>query len=260
MALLQQPLFLLLVCARLAPSHACSNFFMNNDTFRISARTMDLGSGNFEMVVRPAGKNGSLGLVTFAPSEAGVAVDTFSTGGLNEAGLSCDLQTLIHSEFPKPTAGKLTVPAQGFCLWALGDHSSVRSVKAALHSIVVVEGISPNCHFVLRDAVGESLVLEFIGGAMHVHDDFNDDGVTGFGIMTNEPAFQYQLDNVRHLQWKRGLARQSVSVPGSWYPEERFMRIYMVKAGMAPPKTYRQAVIQVRIGCHSGAVPTVTVF
>ncbi len=94
------------------------------------------------------------------------------------------------------------------------------------------------------DAGGESIVVEFINGAMDVHTDLNDGGKTGYGIMTNEPAFDYHLTNIKHLQWKRGLARQSVSVPGSWYPEERFMRIYMVKSGMEAPKSYSQAIMQ----------------
>ena len=79
---------------------------------------------------------------------------------------------------------------------------------------------------------------------MRVHTDLNDGGETGYGIMTNEPAFEYHLANIKHLQWKRGLARQSVSVPGSWYPEERFMRIYMVKTGMETPNSYSQAIMQ----------------
>jgi penicillin V acylase-like amidase (Ntn superfamily) len=87
-------------------------------------------------------------------------------------------------------------------------------------------------------------VVEFVDSAMRVHTDLNDDGETGYGIMTNEPEFEYQLTNIKHLQWKRGLARQSVSVPGSWYPEERFMRIYMVKSGMEAPTSYSQAIMQ----------------
>ena len=34
-----------------------------------------------------------------------VVIPTFSTGGLNEAGLSCDLQTLTDSVFPEKSQG-----------------------------------------------------------------------------------------------------------------------------------------------------------
>ena len=38
-------------------------------------------------------------------------------------------------------------------------------------------------------------------------------------IMTNEPSYQWQLQAVKHLQWKESLARSAVSMPGSWYPD-----------------------------------------
>ncbi|CAE7616494.1 cbh, partial [Symbiodinium microadriaticum] len=86
-------------------------------------------------------------------------------------------------------------------------------------------------HFVMRDANGMSLVVEMINGHKQVYLDAND-GVTGYGIMTNEPTFDWHLTNIQHYEWKRTLARQAVEVPGGWYPEDRFLRIYMVKQGM----------------------------
>ncbi len=32
---------------------------------------------------------------------------------------------------------------------------------------------------------------------------------------------------------------EAVSIPGSWYPDERFQRIYLVKRGMPQPKNYQ---------------------
>ena len=136
-------------------------------------------------------------------------------------------------------------------------------------------------------------------GTLHMHDDPND-GKLGFGIMTNEPPFEYHLAkytpgeieprsnrdrgeieplppwghapypvtcvtadgqwsdpstrSARHLQWKRTLVRQAVTVPGTWYPEERFMRVLMVKQGMPPPKSMQTAVAQA-----VGVLNTITV-
>lgn len=67
---------------------------------------------------------------------------------------------------------------------------------------------------------GTSLIVEVVGGQQRVYLDTND-GVTGFGIMTNEPTFDWHLENIKHYQWKRTLARQAVSVPGNFYPDER---------------------------------------
>jgi hypothetical protein len=96
-------------------------------------------------------------------------------------------------------------------------------------------------HWVFRDASGKSLVLEYPDAEPHFFDDVND-GVNTFGIMTNEPNFEYHLMNVQHLLWKRTLARQAVPVPGSWYPEDRFMRAYMVKSAMPLPTSSQEAV------------------
>lgn len=51
-------------------------------------------------------------------------------------------------------------------------------------------------------------------------------------MFTNEPTFDWHQKNIEHYEWKRTLARQAVAVPGNFYPEERFLRAYMVKSGM----------------------------
>lgn len=50
--------------------------------------------------------------------------------------------------------------------------------------------------------------------------------------MTNEPTFDWQVKNIDHYEWKRTLARQAVATPGNFYPEERFLRVHMIKSGM----------------------------
>jgi len=96
----------------------------------------------------------------------------------------------------------------------------------------------------LRDALGQGVVIEFLDGKTEVYDDFNDNGKTGFGIMTNEPPLLWQKEAVKHLQWKQSLARPAVAMPGSWYPDARFQRIHLVKSGMPEPKTYEEAMMQ----------------
>lgn len=77
-------------------------------------------------------------------------------------------------------------------------------------------------HFVVRDAEGKSLVIELINGKKQLYLDLNDGGETGYGIMTNEPTFDYHLKNIAHYEWKRTLARQAVAIVGGYYPEERY--------------------------------------
>jgi choloylglycine hydrolase len=209
---------------------------------------MDLGGElgfNVLAIPKDAVAKNNLSYISFNPAEAGVDLERFSTGGMNSAGLSCDMQTLVGSLFPKPSPSKQTVQVEYFCSWVLSQFVTVQDLKTGLNNITVTDPTGEfGQHFVARDAKGQSLVMEFTGGEMQIYEDLNDDGTTGFGIMTNEPTFDYHLKNIKHLQWKRTLTRQSVEIPGAFYPEERFMRLYMVRSGLPEPKDYQEAVIQ----------------
>ncbi len=139
-----------LVAALIAAVSSCSNFFMDSDPYRISVRTMDLGSGDFDIVVEPRSANNSLGYVTFVPAEAGIVLESFSTGGMNEAGLTCDLQTLKNSQFPSKQAGQTNIGSDKFCAWVLSSHHTVNETKVALTTVNVFEEIASDCHFAIR--------------------------------------------------------------------------------------------------------------
>lgn len=116
-------------------------------------------------------------------------------------------------------SGPSDLGASYFCEWALGMCSTAAELKAAvLNGTVNVhkDALTSDQHFVARDALGKSVVVEFIGGEPRVYDDFNDGGVTGFGVMTNEPPFDWHAENVRHFEWKQGLGREATTMPGTW--------------------------------------------
>ena len=48
----------------------------------------------------------------------------------------------------------------------------------------------------------------------------------------------WQLRNVEHALWKSALARPALAVPGGFYPDERFLRAHMIKAGLDDPRAY----------------------
>ena len=151
--------------------------------------------------------------------------------------------TFLHSTF----SGLDNIDASLICQWALEGFGAVAALKDGLKKVNFVATPNEafqNGHWVVRDAVGQGVVLEFQDGLLHVFDDNNDDGETGFGVMTNEPRFPWQLEAIRHLQWKLKKARSAVAMPGAWYPDERFQRIYLVKHGMPEPKSYTEAISQ----------------
>lgn len=78
--------------------------------------------------------------------------------------------------------------------------ATVADAKQALAD-VPVQGVAiaqyggnvPPVHFCVHDADGGSIVVEYIHGALHVHDNPTT-------VMTNEPAFPMQLENLSQFQ------------------------------------------------------------
>lgn len=233
-------------------TNACSDFIMRfkSPAVALSGRTMDLGSTiNWTIATWPAGEvvysidppnstghkwtsiYGTVGISGNWIGDDAFGAYALFGDSLNEKGLSCGLLTLINTVYQEPSKDKHNVFYGVFCKWATQNFATVREVQAALPEISIWGPPVLSEHFVLRDATGASLVIELVDGQQKVYLDL-DDGKSGFGIMTNEPQFDWHVSNIKHYQWKRGLARQAVPVPGSWYPEERFLRIHMVKSGM----------------------------
>lgn len=250
------PLALLLRTAAVA---GCSDWIMD-DEYGLSVRTMDLGTGPvFSLKTQPKGTKPLSGSLPSSKYGHIISVGVNVTGptfshmdgdlawaGLNEAGLSCDLHVLLNSSYPAPSHTPKDLNLFYLCNWALSSFASAAEVKTALQKEVVhlwgpAGAGKTGVHFMLRDRYGLGLAVEFMGGETKLYDDRND-GVTGYGVFTNEPEFPWQLANVQHFLWKQSLARPAVSMPGTWYPDERFLRIYLVKSGMPTPKSYQEAV------------------
>lgn len=231
---------------------ACSDFMMNfsSSGLVMSGRTMDLGSTanwtitswpvhNREQLPDPEGlqgarytsKFGTVGITGNWLGDDKYGFYSLFGEAINEKGLTCGQLTLVGSEYQMPSVGKTNVFFGVFCKWATQLFDNVEDVHNALENVAIWGPEILSEHFVLRDANGASLVVELIDGEQHLYLDFND-GESGYGIMTNEPSFDWHLKNIEHYEWKRTLSRQAVSVPGSWYPDDRFLRIHMVKSGM----------------------------
>lgn len=254
----------LLALALASAARGCSDFIMD-DEYGLSVRTMDLGNGPvFSLRSQPQGYATGLPGVPATkfghvisvgesvPVTAGLGAanglpEGLAFAGINEKGLSCDLHALLNSSYPaQDPAAKANVNLYFLCNWALGQFDSVAAVKSALVNSEVqlwgdAEQERSGVHFILRDSTGVGLAIEFMDRSTKLYDDLND-GVTGFGVFTNEPPFPWQLANVAHYLWKQSLARPATAMPGAWYPDERFLRIYLVKSSMPKPTSYQEAV------------------
>eukprot|EP00658_Telonema_sp_P-2_P016167 TRINITY_DN16262_c0_g1_i13.p1 TRINITY_DN16262_c0_g1~~TRINITY_DN16262_c0_g1_i13.p1 ORF type:complete len:363 (-),score=72.48 TRINITY_DN16262_c0_g1_i13:196-1284(-) len=265
-------------------SECCSHFLMNYTKvpYTLSVRTMDLG-GSLEWTMHsfPRGLNSHVlgmawtskyGYVGFTPGTLqalntripldGLNLGLFSardvvSDGLNEAGLSCGFLTLTEAKFEKlnPLKPNHNLFSYSVCKWALEQFETVEQVADALAGVQVWWG--SKLHFALVDADQNMLVVEYLDGERQLRFDSNDD-THGFGIMTNEPAYDWQIRNVQHLEWKRTLARSAVSIPGNFYPDERFLRVHLMKQAIertAQPVGYREAVAKAVAIVNTVTVP-----
>lgn len=124
--------------------------------------------------------------------------------GLNTEGLT-------FSVLSYPSAGGTRKPiemtravlsASDLGAWALGTFSRVADLKAALadqpvvlEALAILGGVESPFHYVVHDAGGASIVIEFHRGEMTVYDN-------PVGVMTNGPQFDWHLtnlDNYTHL-------------------------------------------------------------
>lgn len=234
------------------------------NNYSISGRTLDnaprewLGSRGSGIRAIPRGTVGALGLsakfgfVGFYPLPSGPSPGEgwIRMAGLNEVGLSCDEQHLSESAYQDTSLNEsANLKSQHICEWAVMNFKSCREVHAGLEHVHIVRGSTPTGpdsghHYTFRDADGASLILEVLDGRQQVHYDLNDGGTTGFGVTTNSPDFTWQLRALRLLREKLAFARPGVSMPGNWYSDERFQRIWLTKSAMPKPADTQEAIAQ----------------
>jgi len=178
--------------------------------------------------------------------------------GLNEAGLSCDLHALLNSSYPLPSNSSRDLHLHYFCNWALSNFGTAKEVKAGLlEGAVHLWGVggAAGVHFIVRDRMGQGVVVEFMERTTKVYEDNNDNGQTGYGVFTNEPEYPWHIANVKHYLWKQSLARPATALPGAFYPDERFLRIHLIKSSMPKPSSYQEAMEQALHVLNTVTVP-----
>src|SRR3984957_2603690 len=171
----------------------------------IFARTLEFGMDlKSNILVVPRGKEF---VGTAAGDKAGLRwktkygiVGTYSfdlpviVDGLNEKGLHVGL--FYFPGFAKYQELKAEDLDKALAPWELGLYllctcSDVKEAAAAAKNVrvgAVVQkdmGFVPPVHFIVTDATGSSVVLEYVGGELKIH-------ANPFGVMTNAPTFDWQ--------------------------------------------------------------------
>src|SRR5437773_9894103 len=201
------------VCSLLAPAaQACTGIrLIAEDGTVVHARTMEFAidiHSDVIMVPRgyartgttPDGKEGLKWKANYASIGAnGVGLPVLFDG-LNEKGLAAVTFYIPTSAGYMPyvaaDAGK-TIAQWEVGSYILENFATVDEVKANIGNIVVPAvvfagwGFAPEAHYVVHDATGQSIVIEYVGGKLNVHDN-------PLGVLTNSPSFGWHMTNLRN--------------------------------------------------------------
>jgi choloylglycine hydrolase len=175
---------------------------------------------------------------------ASFGMDYGLSDGMNEKGLAIGLlwfETDMKWQDAAPGEEKRAL-AQGMVGdWILGNFASVEDVKREIRNVKVFNytdpktKMSPTVHFIVYDAQGGCIVIEYEGGICNIYDN-------PLGIMTNAPRFPWQLTNLRQYVGMTsekpepyamsGLAFPATGhgsgmfgLPGDLTPPSRFVRL-----------------------------------
>lgn len=163
--------------------------------------------------------------------------------GLNEKGLALGL--LYHPGFAeyapyKPDKAAETMGPTDVAQYLLTTCATVQDVREAMKKVRVVPVVEPvlgfpaPVHFIIADASGREIVIEFQKGETKIFD-------APLGVMTNAPTYDWHITNLRNyvnlsavaLPDKKiedmkfaplGAGSGMIGLPGDFTPPSRFIR------------------------------------
>lgn len=241
------------------PAFACTTIFWNNNgKAKVVARSVDLYvSDQPKIIVYPRGTEHT-GEVNENPLKwkskyGNVVVTAFHThtasDGMNEKGLAVHLLYLSQTEYPER---KTDAPAISNLLWAqyiLDNYATVNEALNATKDLQIVATTLVNktwpLHLTMEDNTGDSAIIEFMNGKMDVYHG------SQYRVMTNEPAYHIQLDNLKNYQAFGG----KLPLPGDPDPLSRFVRAAAFLKTLPSPENNLAAIAGVLSVMRTVTVP-----
>jgi len=245
-----------------------------SDNSVIHARTMEFAVDVHSKVIvsprgyvrqgsTPDGKKGLSWKTKYANVGANALGLPIVVDGLNEMGLAMGLfyfpGCADYMPYQASDASKTLAPWE-LGSWILDNFASVNQVRRAIGEIVVANVVFdewkmiPPVHFVVHDITGESIVIEYVGGKLYIHEN-------PLGVMSNSPTFDWHMTNLNNyvnFSMTNASAQKLGSVtltpfgqgsgmlglPGDFTPPSRFVRIAAFSQSVLPSKTGVDAVLQ----------------
>lgn len=149
-------------------------------------------------------------------------IKPITTDGMNEKGLAAHILSLAVADFGKRNE---SVPGLGETMWVQYYLDNFATVSDAVNytqsgafQVVMFHDPKTNrdtrLHLALEDATGDSAIIEYVGGQLHIYHD------KSYQAMTNDPVYPKQLNNLENYAGFGG----SSPLPGTHRPSDRFVR------------------------------------
>lgn len=242
-----------------APVFSCTTIFWNDNPYaKVVARSVDLFISDQPLIkTQPrgmqhtgeAGKN-SLKWTSKYGSVIVTAFHSYAvTDGMNEKGLAAHLLYLSGSEYPKNPQKKPEISNLMWSQYILDNFSTVSEALAGSQDLKIVPTKANNqtwpIHLAIEDASGDSAIVEFIKGKMHIYHGKQ------YRVMTNEPAYNIQLENLKRYQSFGG----KLPLPGDPDPLSRFVRAATFLKTLPQPKDDLESIAGVLAVMRTAMVP-----
>jgi choloylglycine hydrolase len=268
----------------------CTSFIIKaQDGSPLYGRTMEWGGFdlNSELVLVPRGtafisalsdeKQGmnwknQFGFIAINAADLPVATD-----GMNETGLTVGALYLPgFAGYQEIAEGEeaISLSNTDLAAYILGQFDHVEDIKAALPKLRVIHnedivkafGAPVPIHWVITDKAGKSIVVEYIDGQLHLHDN-------KIGVMTNSPGYDWHLLNLRNysnLQSQDitgtreinginlapfGVGSGMHGLPGDITPPSRFVRAVAYTQTLLPFPDAESGIPEVAHILHNFDIP-----
>lgn len=237
-------------------ANACSRILWDTKYGKFIGRTMDLYMpDNAKIIFYPRGikRDGGAGKGSclWKSKYASLVITCFdmtsgAAEGFNEKGLAINLLYLSGTEYEtrdnRPALGN-----QG-AQYLLDNFSTVEEALKGFEKVQIVPVKSAGrqwpVHISIEDASGDSAIIEFIDGKRVIYRGKQ------YSVMTNEPAFNVQLANLKKYTFAGG----KLPLPGDIDAGSRFARLTFFLKCLPDPQNVQDAVYKL-----VGAINTVLV-
>ena len=247
---------MLLFAAVLAPANACTGIrLVAKDGSTVYGRSMEWGAFDLNSRVAiiprgyafkgltPDGHNGKPWIAKYGVVGLDMLGKDLLADGMNEKGLAIGL--FYHPGFAEymgyePGQAGKTITAVDIVSYILTQLATVDEVRRGMQGVRVVAvvekaiGIPVQGHWMVTDASGQSIVIEYLDGELHIFEN-------PLGVITNAPEYPWHITNLRNYVnlspvavpagkledmnfSPLGAGSGMIGLPGDFTPPSRFIR------------------------------------